>query len=948
MHPPSADILPASDADELIDFTCATPWERLVLDVELRLRDWDLSALPTEVSDPPPPPTHHAPAASAPSATAALALGPRAFALELHTAPDPHIHAVLGVGACVALGPAEPHGVAATDASDASTLLSALCAAAAAARCALPMLVRVGPAAELRLIGRRAGGAAPRRYCCDYTSYPPAAHAHLPGMLELFHNKRVSARRVLPPSRADAVVNARYTYYWSDFAFKVAAEADSFAHDPLLAALHQPALAAADPVQYLVLTLLWPPFAASEVLDTAAAASGSHQAQSLSAPVASMAPRNAATFRLSPPRDVFPSSDTRSVSQLPLTSPVKSCFRLMHRASLGSRPQRPAAARALIDIHRAATWSSFGGGGDGADGIPRLTEALSAPVLQGGARSEGSRIQSAAANAASRRERWKNHDASGSPWASGGPPAGAMDDFVAQIGEYVAAAAVENDKLDEDFLFGAVISLFGLDPETGLVAEVVEALGPGVGDMSAVERISRLAAASGSTTTAQRLWGLFLDGIELHWEMGWSIRGVPYDPLVGPATDACLLVQKLEMLNCCLHRLHSLKETSSEVIAPGTPVGRKRRLSVRCRKSATAVDDCMDEGNDADDDSGVWEPVVQPMPYVTRDMTEAEQTKIVMNADKATDGSANRCPSTARQSTALRSDMMSFKAANPGAEMSDFVQWFSPVDWILEQDPPSPGKNHSDKDEASELDSPAAVSSNDPKEAPVRRRGLRSGRLSARMQTPGNLWQEMWNSVEAIPASKQVPLFDAHMHGLKALSDLRAFPLKEVLRQFACVQAMYSIRLLQRAYQLPPVLPAVNGSILTARQTALEGQLITPDGDAEALAMIADVCGKLATAEQMALGAASLVTKLPPGSAFSAVIDALVSGKEVDVTSERERHAIALVAGMEEGGWRTPMIPSYREFTLDGSDADRMNLKISSDMFRVGMTWGSYNGGMAL
>lgn len=946
MHPPSADILPASDAEELIDFTCATPWERLVLDVELQLRDWDLSALPTEVSDPPAPPSHHSPAAPAPSATAALSLGARAFTLELHTAPDPSIHAVLGVGACVALGPAEPHGIAATDASDASTLLSALCAAAAAARCPLPMLVRVGPVAELRLIGRRGGAAAPRRYCCDYTSYPPAAHAHLPGMLALFHNKRVSARRVLPPSRADAVVSARYTYYWSDFAFKVAAEADSFAHDPLLAALQKPALVAADPVQYLVLTLLWPPFAASEVLDTAAAASDSH-AQSLNAPVASMVPRNAATFRLSPPRDTFPSSDARSVSQLPLTSPVKSCFRLMHRASLASRPQRPAAARALIDIHRAATRSSLGDG-NGAQGFPRLTEAQSAPLLQGSSRSTGSRIESGATSTASRRERWKNREAIDSPWASAGPPDGAMDDFVAQIGEYVAAAAVENDKLDEEFLFGAVISLFGSGPETGLVAEVVEALGPGVGDMSAVERISRLAAASGSTTIAQRLWGLFLDGIELHWEMGWSIRGVPYDPEVGPATDACLLVQKLEMLNCCLHRLHSVQESSNEATAPGAPVGRKRRLSVRCRKSAPAGDVCVDEGNDADDSNGVWEPVVQPMPYVTRDMTEAEQTKIVMNADKATDGSAHRCPSTVRQSTALRSDMMSFKAANPGAEMSDFVQWFSPVDWIEEHNAPSSGKNSPENDEGSKVDSNPAASSHNQVEASVSRRGSRSGRLSARMQTPGNLWQEIWNSVEAIPASKQVPLFDAHLHGLKALSDLRGYPLKEVLRQFACVQAMYSIRLLQRAYQLPPLLPSVNGSIMAARQTALDGQLITPDGDPEALAMIADICGKLSTAEQMALGASSLVTKLPPGSAFSDVIDALVSGKEVDVTSDRERHAIALVAGMEEGGWRTPMIPSYREFTLDGSDADRMNLKISSDMFRVGMTWGSYNGGMAL
>jgi hypothetical protein len=34
------------------------------------------------------------------------------------------------------------------------------------------------------------------------------------------------------------------------------------------------------------------------------------------------------------------------------------------------------------------------------------------------------------------------------------------------------------------------------------------------------------------------------------------------------------------------------------------------------------------------------------------------------------------------QSACLLSDMESFKAANPGCQLGDFVRWYSPRDWI--------------------------------------------------------------------------------------------------------------------------------------------------------------------------------------------------------------------------------------------------------------------------
>ena len=75
----------------------------------------------------------------------------------------------------------------------------------------------------------------------------------------------------------------------------------------------------------------------------------------------------------------------------------------------------------------------------------------------------------------------------------------------------------------------AIASLFAVDAEKGIVAEVVEALGPGIADMTAAERLAALASWNDSVTMTRRLWGLFLDGVELHWMMRWTVRGVPYD-----------------------------------------------------------------------------------------------------------------------------------------------------------------------------------------------------------------------------------------------------------------------------------------------------------------------------------------------------------------------------------------------------------------------------------
>lgn len=43
-------------------------------------------------------------------------------------------------------------------------------------------------------------------------------------------------------------------------------------------------------------------------------------------------------------------------------------------------------------------------------------------------------------------------------------------------------------------------------------------------------------------------------------------------------------------------------------------------------------------------------------------------------------------------SASLLSDMESFKAANPNGKLEDFIRWYSPRDWIEEDNGKSGGK----------------------------------------------------------------------------------------------------------------------------------------------------------------------------------------------------------------------------------------------------------------
>lgn len=70
------------------------------------------------------------------------------------------------------------------------------------------------------------------------------------------------------------------------------------------------------------------------------------------------------------------------------------------------------------------------------------------------------------------------------------------------------------------------------------------------------------------------------------------------------------------------------------------------------------------------------------------------------------------------------------QAANPGCSLEDFVRWYSPRDYVVEEVTDETGQT------------------------------VVRGNLSARMKIPGNMWVEAWETAKATPARRQRRLFD--------------------------------------------------------------------------------------------------------------------------------------------------------------------------------------------
>ncbi|XP_028264275.1 rab3 GTPase-activating protein catalytic subunit isoform X2 [Parambassis ranga] len=281
----------------------------------------------------------------------------------------------------------------------------------------------------------------------------------------------------------------------------------------------------------------------------------------------------------------------------------------------------------------------------------------------------------------------------------------------------------------------------------------------------------------GGLRAVAHLWQEFVLELRYRWENNYLIYGLTAGP---PDLRCCLLHQKFQMLNCCIERKRARDEARKtsdgskdreRKVSGGSQNSRQAADSSREGKSWDSWSDSEDEFFECLSDQGEMEasqteggkessktkaegrlhpynnltllnstellyvPVTQEPAPMTEDLLE-EQSEVLAKLGTSAEGTHLRAR---MQSACLLSDMESFKAANPGCVLEDFVRWYSPRDYVEEE----------------------AVDEKGDK--------VLKGELSARMKIPGNMWVEAWETARVTPARRQRRLFDDTKEAEKVL-----------------------------------------------------------------------------------------------------------------------------------------------------------------------------------
>ncbi|XP_042233003.1 rab3 GTPase-activating protein catalytic subunit-like isoform X2 [Homarus americanus] len=238
----------------------------------------------------------------------------------------------------------------------------------------------------------------------------------------------------------------------------------------------------------------------------------------------------------------------------------------------------------------------------------------------------------------------------------------------------------------------------------------------------------------GGLSAAAHLWHEVVLEFRYRWDNAISILGIGSG---SPDLASTLLHQKLQMLNCCIVRRRTREQSSSNFATD----------DIEDDDEFYECEEEMEEEERSNGSRSSWDkpegrlkrcgklrliktneqlfvPYTQEPAPMTEDRLE-EHSDVLLRLGTDSVGSQLRAR---MMSASLLSDMESFKAANPGAVLEDFVRWYSPRDWIEE-------------------------ASDDSSQPPC-------GSLSARMQIPGNMWMEVWNNAKPVPARRQKRLFD--------------------------------------------------------------------------------------------------------------------------------------------------------------------------------------------
>ncbi|XP_037068591.1 rab3 GTPase-activating protein catalytic subunit-like [Pollicipes pollicipes] len=296
-------------------------------------------------------------------------------------------------------------------------------------------------------------------------------------------------------------------------------------------------------------------------------------------------------------------------------------------------------------------------------------------------------------------------------------------------------------------------------------------------------------------------------------------------------------------------------------------------------------------------------PVTQDVAPVTEDRQQ-EQSEVLVSLGTDAEGAQLRAR---MMGASLTSDMESFKAANPGSTLADFVRWYSPSDWVQDETDPSG----------------------------------QTGELSARMRIKDNLWQEAWATCKPVPARRQRRLFDETREAERLLHQLSEPAPGRLLQLLAPV--IYHAAIYRLVEELEPDDLAAVGQQLGEAARRLQSAA-KADWEASAYSAVGEL---LARCEHHVLRRRSLVLKLEGVQDKDKFVQQLIGGAEVAVPGGANggaaRHLEKMLTARQPDQGLPP--PVTKEYILrvtcarpgPGSRplAQRLRCLISDQLFRV-------------
>ena len=260
----------------------------------------------------------------------------------------------------------------------------------------------------------------------------------------------------------------------------------------------------------------------------------------------------------------------------------------------------------------------------------------------------------------------------------------------------------------------------------------------------------------GSIKAIAQLWNEFILELRFRWDSNILITGISLSTT--PDLSQSLLHQKLQMLNCCIQKKIDRNDFINKQNSPETDLNESDEF-FDCDESDEITNNLTPDGRlkQCDDfyllnrpTEPLFIPLTQESTPMTEDMID-EHANVLVNLGCSSDAALLRAKI---QSASLLSDMESFKAANPGCVLEDFVHWYSPRDFV----------------EVEILN----VETNQ-----IEKRF----ELSNRMKIAGNVWIEVWNNAKSVPVRKQKRLFDDTKEAEKVFEWLNTLTICKIVQE---------------------------------------------------------------------------------------------------------------------------------------------------------------------